>query len=76
VLDGKTEQHVCIKFCMKFGRSVTKTLEMFLEAFGKYSLSHTVVSEWHSRPKAGYMSFEEDEHSRLYSTSKMTEGHC
>jgi hypothetical protein len=22
------------------------------------------------------MSFEEDEHSRLYSTSKMTEGHC
>jgi hypothetical protein len=35
--DGKTEQCVCIKFCMKLGKSATETLEMFCEAFGEYS---------------------------------------
>jgi hypothetical protein len=52
VMDGKIEQHVCIKFCMKLGESAIKTLEMLHEAFGEHSLSWTAVSEWHSRFKA------------------------
>jgi hypothetical protein len=52
-MDGKIEQHVCIKFCVKLGKSTTKTLEMFHEAFGEHSLSWTVVFEWHSCFKAG-----------------------
>jgi hypothetical protein len=48
-MDGKTEQHVCIKFCVKLSTSVTKTLEMLHEAFGGHALSRTVVFEWHSR---------------------------
>jgi hypothetical protein len=32
-MDGKMEQRVCIKFCVKLGKSATKMLEMFYEAF-------------------------------------------
>jgi hypothetical protein len=38
-MDGKIEQHVCIKFCVKLGNSATKTHEMLCEAFGEHSLS-------------------------------------
>jgi hypothetical protein len=44
-MDGKIEQHVCIKFCMKLGKSTTETLEMLHEAFGEHSLSQTAVFE-------------------------------
>jgi hypothetical protein len=50
-MDGKTKQRVCIKFCVKLGKSATKTLEMLREAFGEHSLSQTAVSERHSRFK-------------------------
>jgi hypothetical protein len=36
-MDGKIEQYVCIKFCMKLGKSATETVEMLREAF-TYSL--------------------------------------
>jgi hypothetical protein len=52
-MDGKIEQHVCINFCVKFGKSTTATLEMLCEAFGEHSLSQTAVFEWHSGFKAG-----------------------
>jgi hypothetical protein len=42
-MDGKIEQHVCIKFCMKLGKTSSKNLEMLREAFGEYSLSRTAV---------------------------------
>jgi hypothetical protein len=38
-VDGKIEQRVCIKFCVKLGKSATETLEMLREAFGEHSLS-------------------------------------
>jgi hypothetical protein len=62
-MDGKIEQCVCIKFCVKLGASATETLDMLREAFGEYSLSRTTVFEWHSRFKAGRGSVENDEHS-------------
>jgi hypothetical protein len=46
-VDGKIEQHVCIKFCVKLYKSGTETLEMLHEAFGEQSLSQTVVFGWH-----------------------------
>jgi hypothetical protein len=52
-MDGKIKHRLCIKFCMKHGKSAIETLEMLCEAFGEHSLSLTVVSEWHSRFKAG-----------------------
>jgi hypothetical protein len=47
-MDGKIEQRVCIKFCVKLGKSTTKTLEMFREVFEERSLNGTAVFEWHS----------------------------
>jgi hypothetical protein len=44
-MDGKIEQRVCIKFCMKLNKSITETLEMLREAFGEHSLSWTAVFE-------------------------------
>jgi hypothetical protein len=67
---GKIEQRVCIKFCMKLGKSASETLEMIREAFGEHSLSRTAVFEWHSRFKAGRVSVEDDERSRRPSTSE------
>jgi hypothetical protein len=42
-MNGKIEQRVCIKFCVKFGNSATKILEMLREAFEEHSLSRTAV---------------------------------
>jgi hypothetical protein len=52
-MDGKIEQHVCIKFCVKLGKSTTETLEMLHEVFGEHSLSWTAVFDWHSCFKVG-----------------------
>jgi hypothetical protein len=32
-MDGKIVRHVCIKFCVKLGKSTTETPEMLCEAF-------------------------------------------
>jgi hypothetical protein len=72
-MDGKIEQRVCIKFCVKLCKSATNTLQMLQEAFGEYSLSRTAVFEWHSRFKAGQVSLEDDECSGQPSTNKTTE---
>jgi hypothetical protein len=71
-MDGKTEQRVCIKFCVKLDKSSPKTLEMLHEAFGEHSLTQKVVFEWHSHFNAGQVSAEDDEHSWQPSTSRMT----
>jgi hypothetical protein len=52
-MDGRIKQRVCIKFCVKLGKSSTETLEMLCEAFGEHSLNQTVVFECHSHFKAG-----------------------
>jgi hypothetical protein len=72
-MDGKLKQHVCIKFCMKLGKSTTENLEMFRDVFEELSLSRTVVSERHSRFKANQVSVEDDKCSEQPSTSKTTE---
>jgi hypothetical protein len=44
---GKIEQCVCIKFCVKLGKSDTEALEMLSEDFREHSLSYAAVFEWH-----------------------------
>jgi hypothetical protein len=68
--DGKIEQRVCIKFCMKLAKSTTAILEMLCEAFGEHSSCWTVVFEWHSCFKASQVSAEDDELSGQPSISK------
>jgi hypothetical protein len=55
-MDDKINQHIHITFCVKLGKSATKTIEMLCEAFEEHSFSRTAVSEWHSRLKAGRVS--------------------
>jgi hypothetical protein len=38
-MDGKIEQHMVFKFCMKPGKSATETLEMLRKIFGELSLT-------------------------------------
>jgi hypothetical protein len=38
-MDGKIEQRVCIKFCVKLDKSAAETLELLREAFGEYFLN-------------------------------------
>jgi hypothetical protein len=71
-MDGKIEQRVFIKFCVKLGKSTSETLEMLREGFGEHSLSWTAVFEWHSCFKAGRVSVEDGERSGRPSTSKTT----
>ncbi|PNF31118.1 hypothetical protein B7P43_G15696 [Cryptotermes secundus] len=35
------EQHVCIKFCFKFGKTAAETHQMLKQAFGENSLGQT-----------------------------------
>jgi hypothetical protein len=72
-MDGKTEQRVCMKFCVKFGKYTTETPEMLCEAFGEHSLSWTPVFEWRSHFKAGQLSVKDDKRSGQPITNKMTE---
>jgi hypothetical protein len=72
-MGGKIELCVCMKFCVKIGKSAAETPEMLCEAFGDHSLSRTAVLEWHSRFKAGQVSVESDKYSRQPGISKMTE---
>jgi hypothetical protein len=71
-MDGKIEQRVCIKFCVKLGKSATETFGMLLEASGEHSSSGEAVFEWHSRFKAVRVSVD-GERSGRPSTSKTTE---
>jgi hypothetical protein len=72
-MDGKIEQCVCIKFCVKLGKSPTEIPEMPREAFGEHSLYRTEVFQRKSRFEAGRVSVEDDERSGRPSTSKTTE---
>jgi hypothetical protein len=64
-MDGKIKQRVCIKFCVKFSKPATETLEILCKAFGEHSLSQTAVFEWHSHFKGGQVSAEDDKMFRV-----------
>jgi hypothetical protein len=72
-MNVKIKQCVCIKLCVKLGKSATETFEMLREALGERSLSRTAVFEWHSRFKAGQVSAVDDERSGRPSTNKTIE---
>jgi hypothetical protein len=61
---------VCIKFCVKLGKSATESLEMLPETFGEHSLRWTAVFAWYSRFRANQVSVEEDRCTGHPGTSK------
>ena len=63
------EQRVCMKFCLKLGKTFTETFQMLQQAYGKDCLSHTQCYKWYQRFKSGRMSIEDDPKSGRPSSS-------
>jgi len=47
------EQRICVKFCVKMGKSVTETFEMLKIAFREEAMGWTQTYEWWKRFKEG-----------------------
>jgi len=41
-----TEQHICIKFCFKIGKTATETYQLLQQAYGEDAMGHTQVFHW------------------------------
>ena len=54
------EQHVCVKFCFKLGKTFAETFQMLQQAYGVDCLSRTQCYEWYQRFKSGRTSIEDD----------------
>jgi transposase len=63
------EQRVCVKSCVKLGKTFTETLEMLKQAFGNESMGRTQTYYWYKRFKDGQISIEDDPRSGRPSTS-------
>jgi len=57
------EQHVCMKFCFKLGKTVTETWKMLQQAFGDDCMNRMQCFEWYSRFKTGRTLMYEDPRS-------------
>ena len=63
------EQRVCIKFCLKLGKTFTETFQMLQQAYGEDCLSRTLCHEWYQCLKSGRTSIKDDPKSGWPSTS-------
>ena len=62
------EQHICVKFCFKLGKTFTETFQMLQQAYGEDCLSRTQCHKWYQRFISGRMSVEDDPKSGRPST--------
>nr|XP_012135769.1 PREDICTED: putative uncharacterized protein FLJ37770 [Megachile rotundata] len=65
----RSEQRICIKFCLKLEKSCAKTIEMMKKAFGHWCMSNTQIKEWYKRFKDGRTSVDSNPHSGRPSTT-------
>jgi hypothetical protein len=63
------EKHVCVKFCLKLGKTFTETFQMLQQSYGEDCLSRTQCYEWYQRFKSGRTSIEDDPKSERSSSS-------
>jgi len=68
-----TEQRICIKFCLKIGKTPTETYQLLQQAYGAYAMGRTQVFDWFRRYKEGRTSVESDPRSGRPSTSRNEE---
>ena len=57
------EQRVCIKFCVRLGKTGSETFEMLKQAFGDLCMSRSRTFEWFGRFKSGRTSTANDDRS-------------
>jgi len=63
------EQRVCVKFCLKLGKTFTETFQMLQQAYGENCLSRTQCYELYQHFKSGRKSIEDDPKSGRPSSS-------
>jgi len=63
------EQRVCVKFCLKVGKTFTETFQMLQQAYGEECLSRTQCYELYERFKSCRTSIENDPKSGRPSSS-------
>jgi len=63
------EQRVCIKFCVRLGKTGSETFEMLKQAFGDSCMSRSRTFEWFGRFKNGTTSTANDDRSGRPSTA-------
>ena len=68
-----TEQHICIKFCFKIGKTAKETYQLLQPAYGENAMGRTQVFDWFRRFKEGRTSVESDPRSGRPSTSRNEE---
>jgi len=68
-----TEQHICIKFCFKIGKTATEMYQLLQQAYGEDAMGRTQVFDWFHRFKEGRTSTESDPRSGRLSTSRNEE---
>jgi len=68
-----TEQHICIKFYFKIGKTATETYQLLQQAYVEDAMGRTQVCDWFRRFKEGRTSAERDPHSGRPSTSRNEE---
>jgi len=64
------EQQICVKFCVKIGKSVTETFEMLKIAIREEAMGRTQTYERWKHFKEGRTSDDDDPRSGWPSTSK------
>jgi len=72
-MEEKVQQHVCIDFCFRLGKTGTEMYEMLQAAFGESCLSRWKTFEWYTRFISGPRFFEEDPSPGIFSTSHTEE---
>jgi hypothetical protein len=73
VMSNKLEQRVCIKFCVKLGKSATETFEMIKKTFEDEAMSRSKIFEWHKRFIEGREDINDDSHAGRSSISRSLE---
>jgi len=63
------EQRVCIKFCVRWGKTGSETFEILMQAFGDSCMSRSRTFEWFGRFMNGRTSTANDDRSGRPSTA-------
>ena len=63
------KQRVCIKFCVRLGKTGSETFELLKQAFGDSCMSRSRTFEWFGRLKNGRTSTDNDDRSGRPSTT-------
>jgi hypothetical protein len=62
-MEGKEKQRVCIKFCVKLGKTLTESFQMLQKALEDECLSRSKCHEWFKRFIEGRASIADDPRS-------------